>query len=285
MDTMLRVVLLIIWIVSAVTASAAGLEYYLTPLQERPFTDGHAYFASSSVAGHGYGIVGTGFMIFGVLLYSIRKRAKALQKLGKLRHWLQVHIFFCTLGPFFILLHSTFRVGGLVAISFWSMVLVVISGVFGRYLYVRIPKTLQGTFLSLEAVESKRAEALSMVQDENIFDGSVLAELTQQIRPGEPRSLPHALFLGLQWDFTRRRREKRIRSLLETVGGHGPLRMELETLAINEVRLAGQAALLGPFQRLFRYWHVFHLPLAIVMFLILAVHVTVAILFGYAWVL
>jgi hypothetical protein len=72
---------------------------------------------------------------------------------------------------------------------------------------------------------------------------------------------------------------------LETVGGTGPLRMELETLAINEVRLAGQAALLGPFQRLFRYWHVFHLPLAIVMFLILAVHVTVAILFGYAWIL
>ena len=137
MDTMLRVVLLIIWIVSAVTASAAGLEYYL---------------ASSSVAGHGYGIFGTGFMVFGVLLYSIRKRAKAL----------------------------------------------------------------------------------SMVQGENIFDGSVLAELTQQIRPGEPRSLPHALFLGLQWDFTRRRREKKIRSLLEAVGGHSPLRRELERLAINE---------------------------------------------------
>ena len=110
----------------------------------------------------------------------------------------------------------------------------VISGVFGRYLYALIPKTLQGTFLSFEAVESKRAEALSLVQDENIFDGSVLAELTQQIRPGEPRSLPHALFLGLQWDFTRRRREKKIRSLLEAVGGHSPLRRELERLAINE---------------------------------------------------
>jgi len=29
---------------------------------------------------------------------------------------------------------------------------------------------------------------------------------------------------------------------------------------------------------------VFHLPLAIVMFLIVIVHVSVAILFGYAWV-
>ena len=285
MDTMLRVVLFIIWVVSAGAASAAGLEYYLTPIQERPFTDGHEYFASSSLVGHGYGIAGSGFMLLGVLLYSVRKRVAALQKLGKLKHWLQVHIFFCTLGPFLILLHSTFRVGGLVAISFWSMVLVVASGVFGRYLYVRIPKTLQGTFLSLEAIESKRAEALSLFQSENIFDGSVLAELTRRIRPDEPRNLPHALFLGLRWDFSRRRREKEIRSLLRTVGGPEPLRVELEKLAINEVRLGAQVALLGPFQRLFRYWHVFHLPLAIVMFLIFAVHVTVAILFGYAWVL
>jgi len=282
---MLRVVLFIIWVVSAGAASAAGLEYYLTPIQERPFTDGHAYFASSSLVGHGYGIAGSSFMLFGVLLYSVRKRVAVLQKFGKLKHWLQVHIFFCTLGPFLILLHSTFRVGGLVAIAFWSMVLVVASGVFGRYLYVRIPKTLQGTFLSLEAIESKRAEALSLFQSDNIFDGSVLAELTRKIRPDEPRNLAHALFLGLQWDFTRRRREKKIRILLERAGGPEPLRVELEKLVINEVRLGAQVALLGPFQRLFRYWHVFHLPLAIVMFLILAVHVTVAILFGYAWVL
>jgi hypothetical protein len=43
--------------------------------------------------------------------------------------------------------------------------------------------------------------------------------------------------------------------------------------------------LLKPFQRLFHYWHVLHLPLAIVMFLILAVHVAVALVFGYGWAL
>ena len=71
---MLRVSLIVIWIVIALAASAAGLEYYLTSLQERPFTEGHDLFASSSLVGHSYGVVGSGFMIFGVLLYSTRKR-------------------------------------------------------------------------------------------------------------------------------------------------------------------------------------------------------------------
>ena len=172
---MLRVVLIIVWVVSAVAASSAGLDYYLTPLQERPFTEGHALFASSAWVGHGYGVLGSGSMVFGVLMYGIRKRVPALGKLGKLKHWLQVHIFLCTLGPFLILLHSTFRVGGLVSIASWSMVLVVGSGFFGRYLYVHIPKTLQGTFLSMEAIESRRVEA---------------------------RSLPHTLLLGFRRDFS-----------------------------------------------------------------------------------
>jgi hypothetical protein len=285
MDTMLRAVLIVIWVVSAVAASVAGLEYYITPLQERPFVDGHALFASSAVVGHGYGVLGSGFMIFGVLMYSVRKRVTRLAKLGKLKYWLQVHIFLCTLGPFLILLHSTFRVGGLVAIAFWSMVLVVASGIFGRYLYVRLPKTLQGTFLSLEAIEKRREEAFSALEARESLDGSLLAKLSDRIRPEKPRSLPHALFLGLRWDFTRRRREREIRSLLKGSGGSEAIRREMVTLALEEARLGAQVSLLEPFRRLFRYWHVFHLPLAIVMFLILAVHVTVAILFGYAWVL
>lgn len=284
MDAMLRAVLVILWIASAGGASVAGLDYYLTPLQERPFVEGYSLFASSAVVGHGYGVIGSAFMLLGVLLYSGRRRVTALGKLGKLKDWLQVHIFLCTLGPFLILLHSTFRVGGLVAIAFWSMVLVVASGVFGRYLYVRIPKTLQGTFLSLQATEGWRTEAFSGLEARGSIDGSVLAKLSERIRPEKPRSLPHALLLGLKWDFTRRRREREIRSLLMGAGGSEAFRRGAVTLALEESRLSTQVALLEPFRRMFRYWHVFHLPLAIVMFLILAVHVTVAILFGYAWV-
>jgi hypothetical protein len=37
-------------------------------------------------------------------------------------------------------------------------------------------------------------------------------------------------------------------------------------------------------QRLFGYWHVLHIPLAIVMLITFIVHVGVAIAFGYTWI-
>lgn len=282
---MLRIVLFVAWILIALSTSMAGMEYYLTPFQERPFLEDHALFASSGIVGHAYGVLGSGFMVFGVLLYSVRKRVSAMEKLGKLGHWLQVHIFFCTMGPFLILLHSAFRVGGLVAIAFWSMALVVASGIFGRYLYVRIPKTLQGSFLSLEILEQRRAEALSALQNRGSLDGLALADESHRTSPEQPRGLLHALWLGLRWDAANKRRLKETPSLRIKDGGSRTVSDEIAHLALEQDRLVRQIVLLEPFQRLFRYWHVFHLPLAIVMFLILAVHVTVAILFGYAWIL
>jgi len=281
---MLRRTLFLLWIVVAIAALAAGGEYYLTPLQERPFVQGHDLFASSALLGHGYGVVGAGFMLVGVASYSARKRMAVFAKLGKLKTWLQVHIFLCTLGPFLVLLHSAFRVGGLVAIAFWSMVLVVGSGIFGRYLYVRIPKTLQGTFFSLAEVEEERAGAMRVLEERGTLAGRDPGHLLRGLLPGRPRNLLHAVWVGLRWDLGRRGREREVRDILKGTAVSEGVDPALVEVVMRETRLSVQVALLEPFRRLFRYWHVFHLPLAIVMFLILGVHVTVAILFGYAWV-
>jgi len=53
---------------------------------------------------------------------------------------------------------------------------------------------------------------------------------------------------------------------------------------MNASRLQQQVLIQMPFQRLFGYWHVFHLPLAAIMFIIMFLHVGVAIAFGYFWV-
>ena len=257
---MLRAVLILVWIGLASAASLMGMDYYLTPLQERPFLESHRLFASSALVGHGYGVLGTAMMLIGVTMYSVRKRAPALARLGKLRPWLQIHIFLCTLGPFLILLHSTFRIGGLVSIAFWSMVLVVASGIFGRYLYVRIPKTIQGSFLSLDAADARRGEAFSKLRGQGSVPGPVLAKLLARVRQDRPRNLFHAVLLGFQWDFTRRRREREIRTILKDTTGSAEIKDEVLGLALTEARLGIEVALRGSFQRLFRYWHVFHLP-------------------------
>ena len=278
---MFRVILAVVWLAVAVPATVVGFGYYATPLQERPFSAGHELFASSAMVGHGYGVLGTVMILVGVFFYGLRKRAPFLSRYGKLKHWLQAHIFLCTLGPYLILLHTTLRFGGLVAVSFWSMVLVVASGVFGRYVYVRIPKTIQGHFLSLEALESRREAAVARIGERVGLEEEIVRGLLNEFRPPTPKNAGHALVLAARWDL---RRRSVGRDLKQTLGESPYDRKELIRMLREEGQREGQIALLQPFQRLFRYWHVFHLPLAILMFLILAVHVTVAVLFGYVWV-
>ena len=37
-------------------------------------------------------------------------------------------------------------------------------------------------------------------------------------------------------------------------------------------------------QRLFRYWHIAHLPFALIMLIIMVIHVGVTLAFGYKWI-
>ncbi len=49
--------------------------------------------------------------------------------------------------------------------------------------------------------------------------------------------------------------------------------------AVLEQRIAAWSRL----QRLFHYWHVFHKPFAVLMYLFMVVHVAVVLLTGYGW--
>jgi hypothetical protein len=217
--------------------------------------------------------------------YTARKRLRFLAKAGALSYWLQVHIFLCTLGPFLVLLHTTFKFGGVVSIAFWSMAIVVASGIFGRYVYVRIPKTINGRFLTMDAVADKVRD---LTRDIAVGTGLKLEEIETFLDTGaaipRPAGLAGALALAVREDFQQRKDVRGLRRFLHARGVPVDLRGPVLTLVDEQRRLRRQALLLHPFQRLFRYWHVIHLPLAIVMFVILAVHVTVAILFGYTWI-
>ena len=133
-----------------------GIPYYNTSLEERFYHPDHNLFKPSGVFGHGLGIVGTLLILIGVFGYIAKKKYKALHRFGRLKYWLEFHIFLCSLGPVMILFHTAFKFGGIVSISFWSMVLVVASGVVGRFIYIQIPRTIEGRELSLTEVKSMK---------------------------------------------------------------------------------------------------------------------------------
>jgi hypothetical protein len=212
--------------------------------------------------------------------------------MGRLKSWLEFHIFLCTLGPFLVLLHTSFKFGGIVSIAFWSMVAVVASGVFGRYVYVWIPKTLGGQFRSLRELEGETDELLASIAEVSRLPEAELRPALAGIGVGPPASAPGAapgllgsLAASTRFRLGRRRRRRRTLAWLAEHGVASESRASLARLAERRAALEQQVRVLGPFQRLFRYWHAFHLPLAVVMFLILIVHVAVAVAFGYVWVL
>ena len=276
--------LLALWLTIAILAVQLGAEYYRLPLGDRPFAANHEVLKPSGLIGHGYGIAGTAMMLVGVTLYSARKRVSWLGGAGGLGNWLQFHIFLCTLGPFLVLLHTTFKFGGIVTIAFWSMAVVVVSGVFGRYVFARIPKAMDGTFRGIQEIEREAGGLDGEIRAAGaVPDGEVEALLAgPKLRA--PRGTVDALWLAFRGDVATRLHLARSRRTLKRADVGPDVRRRTLRLLRSRLALEQQSRLLLPFQRLFSYWHILHLPLAIVLLIVTIVHVGVAFLFGYVWI-
>jgi hypothetical protein len=69
--------------------------------------------------------------------------------------WFDFHLMAGTVGPMFIALHSVLRLDSWVSAAFWSMVITVVSGFLGRYLYTQVPELSSG--VELEELDHERA--------------------------------------------------------------------------------------------------------------------------------
>lgn len=272
------------WLAVAISALVFGLPYYRLPLAARAASPMDELLRPSGLIGQGYGVIGTLLITVGVGMYSIRKRVPFLRRTGQLHHWLQAHVFLCTLGPFLVLLHTSFKFGGIVSIAFWSMTAVALSGLFGRYVYGHIPRAIHGQRTSLDAVRATKADLVQRLLADYPRQAEQLKPLLLVRPPAQPRGLLHALWLALGHDLTRRARLRRLRRAVRASRLPPFLQQDLVAVVRTQTTMEQQLVLLQPFQRLFHYWHVFHLPLTVVMFVILAVHVTVAVMFGYTWI-
>lgn len=104
--------------------------------------------------GHGMGILGFVFMLMTETLYSLRKRSRSV-KWGRMSTWLQLHIFTGIVGPYMVLLHSSWKFNGIAGVTTLLTVIIVVSGFIGRYIFTRIPRTLEG--LEMEGTLSEEA--------------------------------------------------------------------------------------------------------------------------------
>lgn len=263
--------------------AAAGLPYYLRPLAERVRSPLHAWFRPSGYIGQTAGIVA--LAVFLVLwLYPLRKKYRWLGFTGAVGRWLDVHITAALCLPLLLAIHANWRFEGLIGLGFIAILVVCLSGVVGRYLYTRIPRSRSGLELSIEEVAARRRELLDRVAE---VTGVESGEIERMIRidpaPYDGRGIFATLWRMWRDDRARRAVERELRRRWSGGGLDRSALRRAVAMAGREIALTQQARMLSATHRIFRYWHVAHRPFAVTALLAVAIHVAVVVAVGMTW--
>jgi hypothetical protein len=279
-------------IISAVTlvlvaANLAGAAYYRLPIAERVRSPLHAILKPSGIVGQTAGLLALAIFVF-LWLYPLRKKWRALAFTGSVGRWMDVHIVAALSLPLLLPLHAAWRFGGVIGLGFWAMMIVCASGIVGRYLYVRIPRSRSGTELSLEEVSGQRRALTQQIVEATGLDLGHVRELLS-VGPSrtEPRSGWAIAGRLLASDFALRRARRELRSRWQRYGRSATLDAHsidrVIELAVREMELAERVALLHLTQRVFRWWHVAPRPLALTARMAVLIHVAVVVAVGATW--
>ncbi len=271
---------LAVWLFALATLVAlVGAPYYLTPEEARPDHPLYAWYRPGARVGLLCGVLGTVLMVV-MLLYSVRKWAGQAPMLGAPEWWLRFHQVCGVMGPVFIVLHEGIQwPTGLVAVGFWCMILVSLSGIFGRYLFGHFPKAVAHRSQAMRHVRRQLHELRDrLVAETGETEDGDLVRAVQIARSVDER--PDTL-LGLALlDLEVARRKEHVRVLLWRSSLSPPVKRAATRALLRQLDLARSLAGWHVARRLFRYWHVFHEPLAMAMYGIIVFHVTTALLFG-----
>lgn len=257
-----------------------GLDYYMTPLAVRGYSPAHRLLRPSGPVGQTLGVVG-GLLMLVPFVYMLRKRIPWLKSVGSLKTWLEIHLFCGIAGPVFVTFHTAFKFNGIVSAAYWSIVTVVLSGFVGRYLYVRIPRSLRGTELTRAELDA-RAAGLGDGLARSVASPAVLARLRAfelaEVPPSGGRVSVADWLFG---EIALGRRLKALDGELQRSQLPEGFRREIIGLIAERSMLLRRVAYLERTRKLFNLWHVFHLPLVYLQLAIVAAHVAVTLYLGY----
>ena len=222
-----------------------------------------------------------GWSGFGIMcltnLYVLRKKIPAMQHLGKPSRWLDFHIFCGLVGPTLVVFHTHFKVSGLVAISFWSMVISFVSGVVGRYFYTQLLQARGALKAQLKQIDA--AFAAARTQQPDIYSaknlGVMKADAIRLACGGYDMAAKNAS-LGLIIMFSVVGDVRLRLSPLSTAPGvSAAVKRELKLYGLTLRKIL----LLDAYKRLMGYWHTFHVPFAVFMYVVAVIHIVSALFF------
>jgi hypothetical protein len=260
---------------------ARGWAFYRASADARVDHVDYRLLAPGAYVGHGYGIVGTGLILTN-LLYLARRRLPWLP-MGSLAAWLDIHVVTGIGGSILILYHSAFQLRTPIAsMTSVSLLVVVVTGLVGRYIYELTPRTGEQT------LKERLAELDLQVPSFSKSVREVLDKTPATTLPQNASVIRVFLTIPI-WILQARRRRKIIFAiakrdqLLVHLRKSGEKRFakwiakDIATLWAGDVgRIAGGSVL--------RLWRGLHRIMAILMVLSVGIHIGVAWYFGYRWI-
>jgi hypothetical protein len=237
--------------------------------------------------GYWMGVAG-GVLMLALFAYPLRKRWPLLARVGKTKHWFIVHMVLGIGGPLTILAHCSFRVGSVNAgVALFSMLVVALSGIAGRFIYLRIHRGLGGERDTFESLRVRLGFSADAVHNQLSFAPEAEARLRalerHAGRPGDrwAEHLQRLLALPLlAWRERRRCQHETDHALAALAHQRG---WDADTLAQRKRRARRlvadyttgvlRVAQLSAYTRLFSLWHVLHVPFVFVMVLCAIAHV------------
>ena len=224
--------------------------------------------------GHSMGIAGFVLMLVTEVLYSVRKRSRRA-RWGRMSQWLNFHIFTGIVGPYMVLLHTSWKFNGIAGITFFLTVIIVVSGFIGRYIYTAIPRSAEGVVLEADQIQDQ----LDRVQADIEARIALQPELAAAAAGRSASIDQHAVGLTghriswrkrLSWWWGRRRADPALREQLE----------QIDSLLQRQAALQRQIASLATARRLLALWHTIHLPIGLALFTAAFIHIFAAIYYA-----
>lgn len=234
--------------------------------------------AASDLFGHSLGIAGFLLMLMTETLYTLRKRSRSA-RWGRVSLWLQFHIFTGLVGPYMVLLHSSWKFHGLAGVVLLLTIVVVISGFVGRYIYTAIPRSADGIELEVEEIQRQLSQLEAEIQrwlERRPAFGSAIAQQVFASTSAEGGS-----FVSMGNPFSGW--SSRLRLWLVSRRVEPEMRQQARRLADllrrRDTIYRQQAALLQ-MRRLLALWHALHVPLGLVLFTAAFIHIGAAIYYA-----
>jgi len=270
-----------------------GAGYYWLPASERPYSPKHELLKPSGSIGIKLGIFGTVLFVI-IFLYALRKVVPWLGRIGTAKHWMDFHVIAGVSAPLIIAFHASFKFHGIAGFAFWIMTAVALSGVVGRYLYAKIPRSVTAAELSLSELKSSESELSQALAAQSIYSARQLDRVLAVPAPEHIRGISPlvALFEMLSFDIrlplqiaALRRSSTSFGGSIASLGGFLPVSKPEVECVVHLVRqkasLSRRLIFLNHTHRVFHLWHVIHRPFSYAFVVLAVIHIVVVTGLGF----